>query len=178
MTKDELRRLMIDKRKTIPNKKELSTSIVNNLINLDIYKKARVIALYNSLNDEVDTSYLINESLKNKIVLLPRIIKDKIVFIMINKDTLYAKSSFGVMEPIGEEYLGNIDLIIVPGLAFDRKLNRLGFGMGYYDRYLSNKGIYKIGLCFDEQIVEFVPVNELDIKMDMVITKKEFINSF
>lgn len=178
MTKDELRRLMIDKRKTISNKKELSTSIVNNLINLDIYKKARVIALYNSLNDEVDTSYLINESLKNKIVLLPRIIKDKMIFIMINKDTLYEKSSFGVMEPIGEEYLGNIDLIIVPGLAFDRKLNRLGFGMGYYDKYLSNKDIYKIGLCFDEQIVEFVPVNELDIKMDMVITKKEFINSF
>ena len=171
MNKDELRKLMINKRKDILNKKELSTIIVDKLMNMDIYKKSRVIAIYNSLSSEVDTSYLINESLKEKIVLLPRIINDKMVFIIINKDTLYEKSRIGVMEPIGNIYDGIIDLIIVPGLAFDKNLNRLGFGMGYYDKYLSNNDIYKIGLCFDEQIVESVPVNELDIKMDMVITK-------
>ena len=76
MNKEELRKLIIDKRKNILNKKELSTIIVNKLISLDIYKEARVIALYNSLDSEVDTSYLINESLKSKIVLLPRIINN------------------------------------------------------------------------------------------------------
>ena len=172
MNKDELRKLMINKRKDILNKKELSTIIVDKLMNMDIYKKSRVIAIYNSLSSEVDTSYLINESLKEKIVLLPRIINDKMVFIIINKDSLYEKSRIGVMEPIGNIYDGIIDLIIVPGLAFDKNLNRLGFGMGYYDKYLSNNDIYKIGLCFDEQIIESVPVNEFDIKMDMIITKK------
>ena len=65
MNKEELRKLIKDKRKNILNKKELSTIIVNKLISLDIYKEARVIALYNSLDSEVDTSYLINESLKS-----------------------------------------------------------------------------------------------------------------
>ncbi len=173
MNKDELRKLMINKRKDILNKKELSTIIVDKLMNLDIYKKSRVIAIYNSLSSEVDTSYLINESLKEKIVLLPRIINHEMVFIIISKDTLYEKSRIGVMEPIGNIYDGIIDLIIVPGIAFDKNLNRLGFGKGYYDKYLSNNDIYKIGLCFDEQIVESVPVNELDIKMDMIITKEK-----
>jgi 5-formyltetrahydrofolate cyclo-ligase len=172
MNKEELRKLIKDKRKNILNKKELSTIIVNKLMSLDIYKEARVIALYNSLDSEVDTSYLINESMNNKLVLLPKIINNKMLFIVINKDTLYEKSNIGVMEPIGDIYNGIIDLIIVPGLSFDSNLNRLGFGMGYYDKYLSNNNIYKIGLCFDEQIIDLVPTNDLDIKMDMVITKK------
>ena len=172
MNKEQLRKIMIQKRKNILNKKEISTIIVNKLMNLDIYKEARAIALYNSLSDEVDTSYLINESLKEKIVLLPKIINNKIVFIIINKDTLYEKSEFGIIEPIGDIYQGIIDLIIIPGLAFDSNLNRLGFGMGYYDKYLETSNSYKIGLCFDEQIIDNVVVEPHDIKMDMIITKK------
>ncbi len=173
MNKNELRKLMINKRKNILNKEELSTIIVNKLLELDIYEKAKVIALYHSLNDEVDTRLLINESLKNKIVLLPRIIDDKMVFIMVNNNTIYDKSNLGVIEPIGKEYDKDIDLIIVPGVAFDNNLNRLGFGKGYYDRYLIDKNISKIGLAFSEQIVDSVFHNELDIPMDMVITENK-----
>ena len=173
MNKTKLRKELIQIRKSILNKKELSNIIMNKIINLDIYKEAKVIALYNSMVDEVDTSLLINESLKDKIVLLPKISYDKMIFIKVNKDTKYVKSSLGVLEPIGDEYLGEIDLIIVPGIAFDNNLNRLGFGMGYYDKYLNNKNIYKIGICFDEQIVNLVPTNDLDIKMDMVITENK-----
>ena len=173
MNKDELRRLMIKKRRDILNKDDLSLIISNKIINLDIYQKAKVIALYNSLKDEVDTKYLISESLENKIVLLPRIINDKIIFISINNKTTYTKSNLGIMEPIGDEYLGNIDLVIVPGISFDKNFNRLGFGMGYYDKYLSKNDIYKIGLCYQKQIVDFVPNNELDIKMDMVVTEEK-----
>ena len=175
MNKNELRKLMIIKRKNIPNKKELSTIIINKIFNLDIYKKSKIIALYNSLKDEVDTSLLIKEALKEKIVLLPRIINDEMIFIEINKNTKYEKSSIGVLEPIGKIYNGNIDLVIVPGVSFDRNRNRLGFGMGYYDKYLTNKNIYKIGICFDEQIVDLVPHKKHDVKMDMIITEKEFI---
>jgi 5-formyltetrahydrofolate cyclo-ligase len=173
MNKEELRKIMINKRKDILNKKEISLEIINKLMNIEIYKNSRVIAVYNSLKDEVDTSYLISTSMEDKILLLPKIKNNKMIFIVIDKDTLYEKSNIGVMEPIGDEYLGKIDLIIVPGLSFDSNLNRLGFGMGYYDKYLSNNNIYKIGICFDEQIVDIVPTNELDIKMDMVITKNK-----
>lgn len=173
MNKSELRNNIINIRKSIINKEELSTIIVNKIINLDIYQKSKVIALYKSMKDEVNTNLLINESLKDKIVLLPKVIDNKMVFINVNKSTFYDKSSFGVLEPVGNVFVGNIDLIIVPGIAFDNKLNRLGFGKGYYDKYLSNKDIYKIGICFDEQIVDLVPTNELDIKMDMVITKNK-----
>ncbi len=173
--KEIIRKQMLLKRKEINNKEKISTIIVDKIINLDIYKKSRVVALYNSLSNEVDTNVLINKSLKNKIVLLPRIINDKIEFIRIDNNTKYEKSNIGVMEPIGKEYLGNIDLIVVPGVSFDRERNRLGFGMGYYDKYLNNKNIYKIGICFNEQLISELPVNKFDIKMDLIITEKELI---
>ena len=119
MNKNELRKMMLTTRKKINNKNELSTKITNRIIDLEVYKKAKVIALYKSLKDEVDTSLLINKSLKEKIVLLPRITTNKMIFVKINLDTKYNKSSFGVLEPIGEEYNGEIDLIIVPGVSFD-----------------------------------------------------------
>ena len=171
MNKDEVRKLMINKRKDILNKKELSKIIIDKVISLDIYKDARVVAIYNSLKDEVDTTYLINEALSNKIVLLPSIINNEMVFIKINSNTKYNKGNLGILEPSGRVYLDNIDIMIVPGISFDRRGNRLGFGMGYYDKYLSNKDIYKIGICFNDQIIDLVPHNELDIKMDMVITE-------
>ena len=174
MNKFELRKEMLNKRKNILNKKELSTVIVNKIIDLDIYKESRVVALYNSLPNEVDTKDLINKSL-DKIVLLPKIINNEMVFIEIDSNTKYEKSSIGVLEPLGTIYNGPIDIIIVPGVAFDRKLNRLGFGKGYYDRYLSNKEIYKVGICFSGQLIDTLPTDNHDIKMDLVITEKELI---
>ena len=175
MTKDELRKLLIKKRKEIIDKKELSTRIVNKVLELDIYKEAKVIALYKSMKDEVNTNSLINESLKEKVVLLPRTINNEMYFVIINQDTLYEKSNIGVLEPIGKRYNDKIDLIIVPGIAFDNDLNRIGFGKGYYDKYLSHQDIYKIGICFDEQIVDYIPTLDHDIKMDMIITEKKLI---
>ena len=174
MNKSELRSIMLKKREVIKDKELLSLRITDNIINLDIYKIAKVIALYNSLLSEVDTSYLISKSLNNKIVLLPKITNSHMIFIKIDSSTKYTKSKLGILEPIGEEYTGNIDLIIVPGIAFDKKGNRLGFGMGYYDKYLSNKDIYKIGICFSEQLVDNVPINKLDIPVNLVVTEKEF----
>lgn len=175
MNKSNLRKLMLEKRKSILNKKELSTCIVDKLFELDVYKNSRVIALYYSLFDEVDTRDIIPRILNKKTVLLPKVIGDKMIFIKINKDTKYNKSNLGVLKPLGKEYSGNIDLIIVPGVSFDREHNRLGFGKGYYDKYLKDKDIYKIGICFNEQLTNTLPVDDYDIKMDLIITEKELI---
>ncbi len=171
--KEDIRKEIISIRNKTLNKKKKSTIIVDKILNLDFYKKSNVIALYNSLPNEVDISYLIDKSLNNKIVLLPRVNNDILEFIIINKDTKYIKSSFNVLEPIGTIYHDKIDLIIVPGVSFDKKLNRLGYGKGFYDKYLSNNNSYKVGVCFSNQIVNELPSCEHDIKMDMVITEKE-----
>ena len=170
MNKEIIRKELLNIRKNITEKADKSIIITNKIIDLDIYKDSQVIAIYNSLPDEVDTKYLMDNMLSKKI-LLPKIVNDNIEFIMVNKNTKYIKNNYGILEPIGNLYLGNIDLIIVPGVAFDKNHNRLGFGKGYYDKYLSNKTIYKIGICYDKQIVHLLPSNDLDIKMDMVITE-------
>ena len=169
--KKELRKEILYLRDNLEDRYNKSMFIKNKLLDLDIYKESKAIALYFSMKSEVDTKELIKESLLlGKKVLLPRIInKNKMIFIEINDNTEYERNSFGVMEPIGEEYK-DIDLIIVPGVAFDKNNNRLGYGRGYYDKYLSNKDIYKIGICYSEQLIDKIEVEEHDIKMDLIIT--------
>ena len=169
--KDVIRKELLTRRKKIIDKEKKSTVIVDKIINLDIYKKSKIVAIYHSMPDEVDTIKLIKDALENKTILLPKVFGNKMIFIKINKDTKYIKSTMGIMEPIGKEYSGNIDLIIVPGVAFDVNLNRLGFGKGYYDKYLSDKNIYKIGICFEEQMVSVLPIDNYDIKMNLIITE-------
>ena len=174
MNKDMIRNQMISVRKNISNKEKISTKIVDKIINLDIFQNSKVIALYKSMDNEVDTKLLIN-MFKDKEILLPRVADNEMEFVRINSNTQYKKSKIGVMEPSGNKYMGNIDLFIVPGICFDKNGNRLGFGKGYYDRYLKNKNIFKIGICFDRQVIESLPINDLDIPMDMVITEKRII---
>ena len=180
--KQELRKKYLLIRKNIKNKQEKSNMIINKLIQEQSFINAKVIALYKSLNNEVDTNELIKYSLElKKIVVLPKVIENELVFYKIEKNELLEKSSFGVFEPISNNdnrfSKEKIDLVIVPGICFDLERNRLGFGKGYYDRFLCNTFIKSIALSFDEQIVstEIIPVNEFDVKVNSVITDKKII---
>ena len=176
MDKKSLRKELIEIRKSIDNKKDKSTIIVNKIIKLKDYRNANVVALYKALQDEVDIDYLINYSLNcGKIVILPRVKDNNLIFIKVDKDTIYEKSSMSIEEPIYDKekvYNGNIDLIIVPGLGFDNNYNRIGYGKGYYDRFLRNNDVMKIGVCFSKQIRKSIPANKEDITMDLVIHDK------
>lgn len=87
-----------------------------------------------------------------------------------------AKSSFGVLEPIDSQEQTGMEIAIVPGLAFDRSLNRIGYGAGYYDRYLSaHPDIYRIAVCFDAQLVERIETTEYDVPMDVLVTPTQVI---
>lgn len=169
--KKEIRKELLYLRDNLEDRYNKSMIIKNKILDLDIYKNSKVVAIYYSMKSEVDTKELIEESLSlGKKVLLPRIInKNKMIFITINKETNYERNSFGVMEPIGEEY-SDIDLIICPGVAFDKDNNRLGYGRGYYDKYLAKHNIYKIGICYKEQLIDKIDTDEYDIKMDMIVT--------
>lgn len=175
MNKEKLRQLHKELRK---NQKE--NNIFLKIISLPIYKEAKSIAIYYSTEEEVDTIKLIEYSLQdNKKVYLPRVIgKRQMVFYQITdlNPNNFTKSKFGIFEPIESTTTSKIDLTIVPGICFDKKKYRIGYGGGFYDTYLKNNKTYKIGICFDCNLIDTIPINKYDIPMDMVITEKNTIS--
>ena len=150
---------------------ELSTPIINKIQNNQKFLSSRYVLLYHSLPDEVYTHDLINKCLSSKTVLLP----------IVNKDILQIREyrsindteigSYGIVEPQGKEFTDYslIDLAIVPGVAFDKNHNRLGRGKGFYDNFLSIVNCYKIGICLPFKILDSLPTDNHDIKMDEII---------
>ena len=182
LEKENLRKEYKLIRSRVENKKEKSQKIADKVRMLEDYKNAKIIAIYKSFSFEVDTTDLVHYALEdNKIVCLPKIENDEMKFYKITEGSRFIKNKFGIEEP--EEYKENfidksfIDLAIIPGLCFDTEKNRLGFGKGYYDRYLENTKIKTVGICFNEQILEneLLPTTYYDVKMDLVITDKKQI---
>ena len=88
------------------------------------------------------------------------------------------EASYGILEPVKiiEKSPNKIDLIIVPGIGFDKRGNRLGHGKGYYDKLLRKLKTIKIGLAFELQIVDQIPTDENDVPVDLIITEERIIN--
>ena len=181
MNKEELRKKYLTIRKKILDRDKKNEAITKKVKELEIYKEANTIALYCSLPDEVNTDELIEDALNNhKVVLLPRTNDSDIVFSVIKSmNEPFLKGKFGVLEPLNKEVYkkDKIDLIIVPGVSFDREGNRLGYGKGYYDRYLTGSNLKTIGICFSEQLTEHIPNDDNDIKIDVIVTDKEVIKT-
>lgn len=129
------------------------------------------IMLYASLPDEVQTMDFISEWKERKQIILPTVVGDDIIPVELTKDVMMVEGDFHIMEPESHPYTGGFDLIVVPGMAFDRSGNRLGRGKGYYDRFLAKYPEVKtIGICFDFQYVESIPTELHDRVMDEIIT--------
>lgn len=135
------------------------------------YRDARCVMLYYPLWDEVDCRPLFDMALAaGKRVILPTVVGDDIVPVEITRETKWRIGDFNILEPVAERYDGEVDVVIVPGMAFDERGNRLGRGKGYYDRFLcQHPGAYRIGLCFAFQMVECVPTEPFDWRMNEVI---------
>ena len=175
MEKNEIRKMMLLKRHNIKNKNIKSLHIIKNIEMLDEYKKAKVVAMYKCLEDEVNLDELINIAQNSgKIVLLPRVVGNNLIFIKIDENTCYEKNNFNILEPIinNNIYYGTIDVVLVPGVAFDKQNNRLGYGKGYYDRFLKDCNIFKIGVCFYQQLVSILPISLSDVSVNLIITEK------
>ena len=135
---------------------------------------AHTVLLYSALPDEVPTLPLLNRlSTEGKTVLLPRVVSDTDMELRrYTGSNDLEQGAFGIMEPTGKLFTDyeNIDVAVVPGMAFDREGHRLGRGKGYYDRFLAQlPHTYKIGICFSFQLVDLVPADAHDILMDEVI---------
>lgn len=139
------------------------------------FRAAHTVLLYHSLKDEVDTHDFIRKWSGEKQILLPVVVGDDLELRIYTCPEDLAVGAYGIEEPTGEVFTDydTIDFIAVPGVAFDRNGNRLGRGKGYYDRLLPRiTTAYKAGICFPFQIVEEVPAEPLDIRMDEIITQE------
>lgn len=160
---------------------EKSKKIIEKLVSTEDYKNSGTVFIYMSFKNEVETMKLIKRMLAEKkhvvipytdvenTVIIPSEIKD------VENDLKI--SSFGYLEPIKEKIVPvnpeKFDLIIVPGVVFDKRLNRIGFGKGYYDRILEHKrkDAKAIALAYAFQVYDEIPFEPHDIKMDAIITE-------
>ncbi|MBC8387162.1 MAG: 5-formyltetrahydrofolate cyclo-ligase [Actinobacteria bacterium] len=181
--KKQLRKYIQNKRDNLAlglrNKK--SKEIALKFLKTRDYLNSKNIFIFYPFRSEIDTTIIIKKALKeSKNIILPRVEGTLLNLYFINDvHTQLQEGSYGIMEPIPSScikaYISDINLAIVPGVAFDKNLNRLGYGGGFYDKILKNlpQGIKKIALSFDVQIVSNIPVLGYDIKIDMLITESK-----
>ena len=153
---------------------ERSELILRRLEEWPPFLEAEQVALYHALPGEVQTAAFIERWYQQKHLFLPLVAGDDLRLLRYSGPESLQKGAFGIWEPKpnGEEAeKGRIDLIIVPGVAFDRQCHRLGRGRGFYDRLLSLMDAQKVGICFDFQLVASVPVESFDRPMDHVVTE-------
>ena len=153
-------------------KARLSEMILSEIEQLPEFKKAKNILLFRSLPDEVITHDFLDKWHKHKCLILPAVNGDELELRYYEGSENLRTGSFDVQEPQGELFTewDKVDIILVPGVAFDRSRSRLGRGKGYYDKLLPKLSGIKIGVCFPCQLVDHVPCQEWDVEMDYVMT--------
>lgn len=184
-SKNEIRRLIAHKKSQLSEDyiKNNSTAIFEKIFNSLEYEKNSEILTYVSYNQEVDTKEFILRCLgDDKNVYVPKVIKNDrnktMIFVRIKSLNDLQKGYMGIPEPVSdEECLLDKGFMIMPGLAFDREFNRIGYGGGFYDRYLEeHKNILKIGVCFDFQLFDSIPCEKHDLKPDIIVTQNEVLD--
>ena len=151
-----------------------SINIMMQLENLSEFTEAKTIFIYWAMDDEVDTRDFIIKWYKKKDFILPSINKDRLVLKKFTgTNSLQNGDIYSIPEPIGEPFttITEIDLAIIPGVAFDKNNNRMGRGKAYYDNILKQmeNNTFLVGICYDIQFVNKVPTETHDIKMNKVV---------
>ena len=194
MNKADYRKIIRDRRNTsntaILEKDLYNTKLISDrYLELDSYKEAQIIFVYSSMEKEIPTHRIIDTAIKDgKKVALPKIrtgVKAgaKMDFVFINKDTEYKAGVYGILEPDSDEFINVNDMsdkieMLIPGLCFDIKGRRIGYGGGYYDRYLTKYPEDKFhitALAYEYQIFESLPVNENDKPVNLIVTENRCI---
>jgi 5-formyltetrahydrofolate cyclo-ligase len=178
--KRKLRERVIDERlQLLPEEvKEKSGKIMAKLLSTEDYKKAKAVMFYVDMRNEVMTKDAIEKTLANgKRVVVPKVKKGYgLLAIEIQGLEELLPGTFGVLEPTEKEEIAlkDIDVVVVPGVAFDRKGHRIGYGGGYYDNFLPRlrPDAKRIAVAFEMQMKHSIPIESHDVKMDMIITEE------
>ena len=183
MPKNALRHELLTRRRNLSPAvwQTASEAAQKRLLELELFHRAACIALYAPIQHEVDTALLFAAArTADKKLLYPAVCGNDLQFREVTELRNLLTGSFGIAEPcatVPDHTIETADLIVVPGVAFDLQGHRVGFGRGYYDRCLSRYPRHGtlVGLCHDFQLLEQVPAEGHDIKMQYIITEKRLI---
>lgn len=158
----------------------LGTQAQQRLIASGFFAAARSVALYSPIRNEVATDVLFAAAVAaGKQVFFPRVRAAELEFAAVDRISALQPGSFGIHEPgPAAAVAGAIDLVVVPGVAFDRRGHRLGYGRGFYDRYLAAAGatMDKVGLCYRFQLLDRLPDDQHDQELDWLVTEDAVIS--
>jgi len=158
---------------------DLSQRVCKQLDKLNIWKLQHYHIFISILKyNELDTSFIINKlKSEQKIIIVPKISNNELVHVSINDETEFSLNEYGIKEPNNGNHfiIENLDIIFIPLLAFDIEGHRVGYGKGYYDRFLklTNNSTLKIGLSFFDPINKILDIDDNDVKLDYCVTPKQ-----
>src|SRR5919198_3128198 len=136
------------------------------------FKSAKVVGAYYAFGSEVKTDMIIERARAlGKKVALPSVEGENLAFYELSSGKYLVNGRFGIMEPLPYGPVDRIDMFIVPGIAFDKKGYRVGYGKGYYDKFLVKRKVFSIGLGYSFQLIERLPTVEHDKKLDAIATE-------
>lgn len=180
--KTHLRKVLLQRRASLlpEERREKGEKIRDNFFSLPLYEKSKVIMLYLSLPTEVPTEEIIERALsEGKRIAVPCIREGNIFPSLFTTLSQTEAGKFRIREPQKKEFISaeELDLVVVPGCGFDLKGHRLGFGKGFYDRFLSElkESVPLVALAFEIQIVEEIPSDKWDVRMDYIVTERRII---
>lgn len=180
--KNQLRNELKLKRRNIPDKVEKDKAVCSNLISTKEYEQADTVLFYAALRDEINIDECIADALSHgKKVALP-VCTDKngnMEFYYINSFNDIEQGFYGIREPNVSSCVKvcSFDgcVCIVPAIAYDKFGYRIGYGKGYYDRFLSKYTLFSIGLCYNDLVVDKLPADKFDVSVDKLITESGII---
>jgi 5-formyltetrahydrofolate cyclo-ligase len=182
MGKVSIRKQFLEYRKKIDlsTYDRLSQQIQSRLIASEPFARAKSVAFYSPINNEVATEQIFTAARKlNKKIYYPRVAGDELGFFAVSTLDELVRGAFGVAEPVSEEEISiaELDLVVVPGVVFDLHGYRLGYGRGFYDRQLVDKPpeTVAVGFCFNFQLHESLPAEVHDQVLDFIATETKFI---
>lgn len=181
--KNKLRKGMLALRDSLPEDLMAlkSESACNRLMAENEYKKSRSVFCFLSFGSEIRTDRIISDALLHKELYVPYIdsVSQTMHPVRLTGTTPLQKNRFGISEPAFDPQAKTperFDLVIVPGLTFDRRGYRIGYGKGYYDQFFSGSpNSLRMGLAFDCQLTDTIPAEEHDQPVDIIVTEKEVI---
>jgi len=183
--KEELRQQLLDQRKAISEVefKRASQQIIQRLRQQTEFEQAKTIHCYVSMNDrrEVDTHAFLKEMIeeeKNVVVPVTNFQDGTLTHVALPSFDVLEANKWGVPEPNGGREVSpqKLELVIVPMVAGDERGNRIGYGEGFYDRFLSQVDCPKIGLIFEQNVIDQLPVEDFDVRLDKIITEARVIH--
>lgn len=179
MNKDDIRRRVRARKRLLNDEEMLSAaeSVFRRVEQLAAFTVSQKILMYNSLPDELSTRSFLDKWHTAKRFFLPRVNGVNLDILPYERTSL-RHGAFHIEEPTGDDVTdpSEIELVIVPAMAYDRRCNRVGRGKGYYDRLLSDTRAYKVGVAYDFQLVDSVDdVDAFDVPVDIVITENNTI---